>query len=182
MNSKIESCRTLLKSNWREKKLKSLNPTQTTVAMPQVLVSHCCTKVVTICYLPQCVVRVRDLASFAVALSSMVVDNDYQRNFDDLKTPRDGLARHGNVKEIRVEVSNEIWTETQRIDLPSPNFQHAENLPTNATDNFGRLRSLPDSSATTDGNTRRLAANSKLQFAAYRTLPLPPIRHSVSQA
>ena len=32
------------------------------------------------------------------------------------------------------------------------NFQHAVNLPTDATDNFGRLRSLPDSSATSDGN------------------------------
>jgi hypothetical protein len=38
----------------------------------------------------------------------MVVDNDYQRNCDDLKTTRDGLARHGNVKEMRVAVSNEI--------------------------------------------------------------------------
>ena len=39
---------------------------------------------------------------------SMVVDNDYQRNCDDLKTTRDGLARHGKVKEMRVAVSNEI--------------------------------------------------------------------------
>ena len=59
-------------------------------------------------YQPQCVVRVRDLMSLAVVLSSIVVDNDYQRNCDDLKTTRDGLARHGNVKEMRVAVSNEI--------------------------------------------------------------------------
>ena len=76
-------------------------------------------------YLPQCVVRVWDLTSLAVVLSSTVVNNDYQRNCDDLETIRDGLARHGNVKEMRVAVSNEIWTESQRIVLPSPNFQHA---------------------------------------------------------
>ena len=117
-------------------------------------------------YLPQCVIRVRDVTSLAVVFSSMVVDNDYQRNCDDLKTIRDGLARHVNVKEMRVAVSNEIWTEPQLIFLPSPNFQHAENLPTDAIDNIGRLRSLADSSATIDGNTRWLAGNSKLQFAA----------------
>ena len=92
-------------------------------------------------YLPQYVVRDRDLTSLAVVLLSMVVDNDYHRNCDDLRTTRDGLTRHGNVKEMRVTVSNEIWTESQRIVLSSANFQHAENLPTNATDNFGRLRS-----------------------------------------
>ena len=102
----------------------------------------------------------------AVVFSSLVVDNDYQRNCDDLKTTKDGIARHGNVKEMRVAVCNEIWTESQRIVLPLPNFQHAENLPTNATDNIGRLRSLANSSATIDGNTRWLAGNSKLQFAA----------------
>ena len=72
---------------------------------------------------------------------------------DDLKTTRDGLVRHGNVKEIRVAVSNEIRTKSQVI-LPAQNFQHAENLPTNATDNFGRLRSLADSSATVEGKRR----------------------------
>ena len=82
-------------------------------------------------YLPQCVVRVRDLTSLAVVLSSVVVDNNYQRNCDDLKTTRDGLARHGNVKEMRVAVSNETWTESQRIVFPS------SNLPTNETDNIG---------------------------------------------
>ena len=128
--------------------------------------SHCRTKVVTISLLAVNVsIRVRDMTSLAVVLSSMVVDNDYQRNCDDLKTTRDGLARHGNVKEMRVAVSNEIWTESQRILLPPQNVQHAENLPTDATDNFGRLRSLADSSATI-GNTRWLAGNSKLQFAA----------------
>ena len=117
-------------------------------------------------YLPQCVVRVRDLTSLAVVCRQWSLQR-LQRNCDDLKTTRDGLARNGNVKKMRVAVSNEIWTESQQIVLPSPNFQHAENLPSlNATDNFGRLRSLPDSSATTDGNTRWLAANSKLQFAA----------------
>ena len=116
--------------------------------------------------LPQCVVRVRDVTSLAVVFSSMVVDNDYQRNCDDLKTTRDGLARHVNVKEMRVAVSNAIWTESQLIFLPSPNFQHAENLPTVATDNIGLLRSIANSSATIDGNTRWLARNSKLQFAA----------------
>ena len=53
-------------------------------------------------------VRVGDVMSLAVVFSSMVVDNDYQRNCDDLKTTRDGLAGHGNVKEMRVAVSNEI--------------------------------------------------------------------------
>ena len=57
--------------------------------------------------------RNRSLTSLAVVFSSMVVDNDYQRNFDDLKTTRDGLIRHWNVKEMRVAVSNEIWTESQ---------------------------------------------------------------------
>ena len=33
-------------------------------------------------YLPQCVVRVRDVASLAIVLSSMVVDNYYRPNFD----------------------------------------------------------------------------------------------------
>ena len=75
---------------------------------------------------------------------------------DNLKTTstRDGLERHGNVEEIRVAVSNEILTKSQRVILLLQNFQHAENLPTNATVNFGRLRSPADSSATIDGNTR----------------------------
>ena len=51
---------------------------------------------------------VRDVTSLAVVFSSMVVDNDYQRNCDDLKMTKDGLARYGNVKEMRVAVSNEI--------------------------------------------------------------------------
>ena len=182
MNSKIVSCRTLLKSNWCEKTSKVVTQRRSPLQCRRYSQAIVALRSFQFRYLPQCVVRVRDLTSLAVVLSSMVVDNDYQRSCDDLKTTRHGLARYRNVKEMTVAVSNKIWTETQRIVLPSPNFQHAENLPTNATDNFGRLRSLPDSSATTDGNTRRLAANSKLQFAAYRTLPLPPIRHSVSQA
>ena len=132
-------------------------------------------------YLPQCVVRVWDLTSLAVVLSSMVVDNDYQRNCDDLKTTKDGLARHGNVKEMTVAVSNEIWTESQRIVLLSQNFQHAENLPMDATDNFGRLRWLPDSSATIDGNTRWLAGIS-IAIRSLTYLAVPPVYHSVSQA
>ena len=117
-------------------------------------------------YLPQCVVRVWDLTSLAVVLSLMVVDNDYQRNFNDLKTTRDGLARHGNVKEMRVAVSKENLNRITTNCFAVTKFQHAENLPTNATDNFGRLRLLPDSSPTNDDNTRWLAASSKLQFAA----------------
>ena len=74
--------------------------------------------------LPQCVTRVRDFSSLVVVLSSMVVDNDYQRKCYDLKTTRDGLAQHGNVKEMRVAVCNEIWTESQWIVL-----EHTENLP-----------------------------------------------------
>ena len=110
MNSKIASCRTLLKSNWREKPSKIATHrrspfqcrrySQTTatnsqhlslsgqnaqaIVAPRSLQFRC---------LPQCVVRVRDLTSLDVVLSSMVVDNDYQRNCDDLKTTRDGLAR-----------------------------------------------------------------------------------------
>ena len=143
------------------KKIKNRNPSQTTVAMSQVLETTATNsqhpspfgqisqvivalRSLQFRYLPQCVFRVRDLTSLAVVLSSMAVDNDYQRNCDDLKTTRDDNARHGNVKEMRVAVSNEIWTESQRIVLPSQNFQHAENLPTDATDNFGLLRSLPD--------------------------------------
>ena len=39
-------------------------------------------------YLPLCVVRDQDLTSLAVVLLSMVVDNDYHRNCDDLRTTR----------------------------------------------------------------------------------------------
>ena len=58
--------------------------------------------------------------------------------------------------------------------LPSSNFQHVENLPTDATDVFDRLRPLTDSSATTDGNRRWLTDNSKLQSVAHHRLPYPP--------
>ena len=99
--------------------------------MSQVLASHCYTKVVTISLLAAMCRQGSRFDVTCVVLSSMVVDNDYQRNCDDFKTTRDGLARHGNVKGMRVAVSNEIWTESQRIVLPSPKFQHVENLPTN---------------------------------------------------
>ena len=76
--------------------------------MPEVLARHCCTEVITISLLAT---MCRQGLRFDVTcrfLSSMVVDNDYQRNCDDLKTTRDGLERHGNVKEMSVAVSNEI--------------------------------------------------------------------------
>ena len=95
-------------------------------------------------YLPQRVVKVRDVTSLVVVFPLMVVSNDYQRNCNDLKTTRDGLSRYDNVNKMRPAVSNEIWTESQRKFLPSQNFQHVENLPTDATENFGRLRPLTD--------------------------------------
>ena len=92
------------------KNLKSRNPSQTTVAMPQVPASHCCTKVVT--------------------NSLTTTTNEIVTTSKRLET-----ASHG------VETSKKWWllspTESQRIVLPSPNFQHAENLQANATDNFG---------------------------------------------
>ena len=94
------------------------------------------------------------MTSLAVVLPSMVVDNDYKRNYDYLKTIRDvprtawkrqrtegcDLQRNLNV------IKTKFFT--------SPNFQHAENLPTNATDNFGRLRSPAYSSATSGDKSR----------------------------
>ena len=38
------------------------------------------------------------------------------------QTTRDGLTRYGNVKEMRVVVSNKIWMESQQIVLPSHIF------------------------------------------------------------
>ena len=91
----------------------------------------------------------------AVVLPSMVVDNDYKRNYDYLKTTRDvprtawkrqrteGCDLQRNLNVIKTKF------------LTSLNFQYAENLPTNATANFGRLRSPANSSATIDGNRRQ---------------------------
>ena len=131
MNSKIASCRTLLKSNRREKTSNVVTQRRPPLKYRRYSQAIVALRSLQFRYLPQCVVRVRDLTSLAVDLSSVVVDSDYQRNCDDHKTIRDGLARHENVKKMKVAVSNEIWTESQRIVLPSPNFQHAENLPTN---------------------------------------------------
>ena len=69
------------------------------------------------------------------------------------------------LRKMRVAFSSEIWTESQRIFIPSQKCWTCGKLPTNATDFCCRLRSLADSSATLDG-ARWLAANSKLQFAA----------------
>ena len=154
----------------------------TSVTLRTKFASYCRTKVVTISLLTtMCRQGLRFDVTCRCFVVKMVVDNDYQRNCDDLKTTRDGLARHGNVKEMTVAVSNEIWTESQRIVLPSQNFQHAENLPMDATDNFGRLRWLPDSSATIDGNTRWLAGIS-IAIRSLTYLAVPPVYHSVSQA
>ena len=85
-----------------------------------------------------------------------------------METPSDdfGRMRQG----MRVAFSNEITTV---FFLPSQIFKHVENLPTDATDNFDRLRALADSSATIDGKT---AGWRQIHFiVACRT----PLNHSV---
>ena len=82
-----------------------------------------------------------------------------ETTFNDNTMARDEWLRQGMESSEQNQTLSGRW-------VTMSHFQHAENLPTNATDNFGCLWSLPDSSATTDGNTWWLAANSKLQFAA----------------
>ena len=118
-----------IKIELTSKNLKNRNPPQTIVAMPQVLLNYgqqqstfvtlrkkFRTKVVTISLLAT---MCRQGSRFDVTCRCFVVNGRWQRLPTKLWWPqndyRDGLARHGNVKEMRVAVSNEIWMESQRI-------------------------------------------------------------------
>ena len=66
MNSKIASCRTLLKSNWREKTSKVVTQRRPPLQCRSYSQAIVALRSLQYRYLPQCVVRVRELTSLAV--------------------------------------------------------------------------------------------------------------------
>ena len=179
MNSKIASCRTLLKSNWREKTSKIViiadhrcNAVGTRKRQPSTVnIRHPPDRMrkplLQFRYLPKCVARVRDLTSLTLVLSSMVVDNDYQRSCDDLKTTSLETASHD------METSKKRGLRSPTKSKQNHNELLCRHIIFNMLKICRRTRRVILAVCgrywirqRKDGNTRWLAGNSKLQFAA----------------
>ena len=83
-------------------------------------------------YLPQSFVRVRDMTSLAVVSrqrSSTTAANEIVTTSKRLET-----ASHSIVHAKEIRVAEKSLSGFLSV-LPQPNFEHAENFPTNATDN-----------------------------------------------
>ena len=109
-----------------------------TVTLQTKFASCCRTRVVTIS-LPFHNVssgfEMRHHLSFFRQWSLTTTTNEIVTTSKRQKTAPHGM---GYIKEMRVVVSNEIWTNSNFF-FPPPNFQHAEKLPTDVTGNIGRL-------------------------------------------
>ena len=142
--------------------------------MSQVLASHCCTKVVTVSLLAAMCRQGSRFESLAVVLSSMVVDNDYQR----LETASHGMEtskKWGLRSPTKSERNhNELFCSHQIFNM----LKICQGTRRIISAACGRYRIRQRQLTATHDDWRQIQnCNSQLNVACRS-----PIRHSVSQA
>ena len=163
--SETQDSSLIIELTW--KNLKSRNPSQTTVAMPQVLASHCCTKVVTISLLAaMCLQGSRfDVTCrwFFRQWSLTTTTNEIVTTSKRLETASHGMEtskKWGLRCPTKSEWNhNELFCRHQIFNM----LKICQRTRQIILAVCGRYRI---SQRQLTGNTRWLAANSKLQFAA----------------